>query len=154
MRIKKENSLFAYFEIIEKLEPASILDVGMFLKRTGSVSRQVMNSGVPEKVWLDGIDIFPEISFAAWKNIYNRIFTWQEFLPEISKNEYDLAVIFGSDAIKKHFNINELFLKIESSCRYFLFDSLSEVDVESIANRKGQKVIVGGEVYYFIDNSQ
>ena len=58
MILKNENDIYIYFETIAQLEPKTILDVGMFLKRIGSVSRKAMDGGVPEDVRLDGVDFF------------------------------------------------------------------------------------------------
>ena len=93
MRIKKENDIFAYFEIVKELEPENILDAGMFLKRMGSVSRQMMNQGISEEIQLYGIDFFPEISLPAWNNVYDKIYTWQDFLQ--AKKQYHLGVVWG-----------------------------------------------------------
>ena len=63
MILKNENSIYMFYEAIEQLEPEKILDVGMFLKRTGAVSRKVMSRDIPEDRQLTGIDFFPELTF-------------------------------------------------------------------------------------------
>ncbi len=64
MILKNENDIYMYFETIEQLAPQRVLDIGMFLKRIGSVSRKVMDREVPAEVCLDGID-FPNFSFRS-----------------------------------------------------------------------------------------
>ena len=73
MILKNENDIYIYFETIEQLEPGNILDVGMFLKRIGSVSRKVMSREIPAYIQLDGVDFFPETSFQIWEKIYDSI---------------------------------------------------------------------------------
>ena len=53
MILKNENDIYLYFETIEQLEPKHILDVGMFLKRIGSVSRKVMDREVLADIRLE-----------------------------------------------------------------------------------------------------
>ncbi len=73
MVLTNRSAIYIYFDLIKQLEPKRILDIGMFLKRTGSVSRKMMARQVPESVILDGIDFFPEMNFPVWNNIYNRV---------------------------------------------------------------------------------
>ena len=68
MILKNENDIYMYFETIEQLAPQRVLDIGMFLKRIGSVSRKVMDREVPAEVCLDGIDLFPQFQFPVWRN--------------------------------------------------------------------------------------
>ena len=42
MILKNENSIYMFYEAIEQLEPEKILDVGMFLKRTGADRKSVV----------------------------------------------------------------------------------------------------------------
>lgn len=68
MIIRNENDIYIYFEVITQLEPRKILDIGMFLKRIGSVARKVMDEELSEELVLDGVDLFPEIDFPVWKD--------------------------------------------------------------------------------------
>lgn len=152
MRIKKENDIFAYFEIVNELEPESILDAGMFLKRIGSVSRQMMNQEISEEIQLEGIDFFPEISFAAWNNIYDRIYTWQDFLQE--GKQYHLGIVLGSNALEEFVDVVELMERMKNCCGYLLLGDLPEKCKEGIENDKSQEIKIEGEVYYFVDNKK
>ena len=79
MILKNENSIYMFYEAIEQLEPEKILDVGMFLKRTGAVSRKVMSRDIPEDRQLTGIDFFPELTFPVWNMIYDQIETAESY---------------------------------------------------------------------------
>ena len=61
-----ENDIYLYFETVQQLEPQRVLDIGMLLKRAGSVSRKAMNREVVEGIQLDGVDFFPEMNFIAF----------------------------------------------------------------------------------------
>ena len=52
MILRNENSIYMFYEIVEQLEPASILDMGMFLKRAGSVSRKIMDRKCQRRLYL------------------------------------------------------------------------------------------------------
>lgn len=152
MIIRKQNDIFTYFETIQLLEPKSILDAGMFLKRVGSVSRQMMNREVPKEVCLDGIDFFPEISFAVWDKIYDEIFIWQKFLKEYREKHYELGIALGWGALKERLDTEELLRKISSCCDYLLLDGLAKEETKNIENSKIENIKIEGDVYYFIDN--
>ena len=75
MILTNETDIYTFFEIIDKSEAGSILDVGMFLKRIGSVSRQVKEKEIPRDRILTGVDYFEEIQCPVWNNIYDKIYT-------------------------------------------------------------------------------
>lgn len=152
MRIRKQNDIFAYFETIGMLEPKSILDAGMFLKRVGSVSRQMMNREVPKEVRLEGIDFFPEISFAPWDNIYDEIYIWQKFLEEPWGRYYELGIVFGFGAWKEGPDTEEFFQRVRDCCDYLLLDGLAGKEIKNIEASKIRNFYLEGDVYYFIDN--
>ena len=69
MIIMNKNDIDIYFITIEQLEPKNILDIGMFLKRTGIIIRTI-----PESVQLDSIDLFPEVDLLVWNQLYDNIY--------------------------------------------------------------------------------
>ena len=69
-----KNDFIAYFQIINQLNAKSVLDIGMFLKSAGCVSRQACGLEIPGHVILDGIDLFPSIHIPVYEKIYNHIF--------------------------------------------------------------------------------
>ena len=42
----KKNDIYIFFETMKQLEPHSILDIGMFFKRIGAVSRNAMDEEI------------------------------------------------------------------------------------------------------------
>lgn len=89
--ITDERDIFTYFELIRRMNPTSILDIGMFLKRVGAIDRQVMDCEILPQVQLDGVDIFPEIDFPVYRRIYNHIFT----MDTMPKDKYDMAIMLN-----------------------------------------------------------
>lgn len=86
-----KNDFIAYFQIINQLNAKSVLDIGMFLKSAGCVSRQACGLEIPGHVILDGIDLFPSIHIPVYEQIYNHIFPDEN----IPKRRYDLAILLN-----------------------------------------------------------
>ena len=89
--ITNDNDIYIYFKLIEQLQPASILDVGLFLQRIGAVSRQAMSCEIPPQVYSEGLDLFGENIFPVYHKIYDKITR----LPDFSFTDhhiYDMAV--------------------------------------------------------------
>lgn len=151
MRIRKQNDIYIFFETIEKAEPGSILDAGMFLKRVGSISRQMMNREVSGDVCMDGIEFFPETTFPVWENLYDHIYSWEEFLQRQKENQYELGIILGIDDLRQEVN-GELIPVMKNCCQYLLLDGLTEEEIELIDNKNIRNIKIEGDVYYFIDS--
>lgn len=126
MILKNENDIYMYYEAIEQLEPRSILDVGMFLKRIGSVSRKVMGRGVPEDVLLEGVDFFSEISLPVWNQIYDHVTEAPAFLEEKREKTYDLAFLLGAEALDRKADAVLVAKQTMASATYVLTDRVGK----------------------------
>ena len=113
--ITDENDIYIYFELIRILQPASILDVGMALKRMGAISRQAMHCEIPRDALLDGIDWQPEIDFPVYHKVYSNIYTMDQF-PE---QKYDLAILLAAQGFV---NV-KLLERIAVSAKNMFFDA-------------------------------
>lgn len=122
MILKNENSIYMFYEAIEQLEPEKILDVGMFLKRTGAVSRKVMSRDIPEDRQLTGIDFFPELTFPVWNMIYDQIETAESYYKKQDTEKYDLAVVFGAEDFQKKVSMDKIITKTADVSKYVLLD--------------------------------
>ncbi len=116
----KENDLYIYFELIEQLEPESVLDAGLFLKRAGCVCRKAMNREIPEQIRLDGIDLCRDTNFLATQNIYHNILDVRTFLTRTSTQHYDCSILTGIEHLHLHPFASSLFQKIQTCSRYAL----------------------------------
>ena len=100
----KDLSYF-YFEMIKSSGAQTVLDVGMFLKKMGTVSRQALGSGIGMNVKLYGIDTIPEIRLAVYDKIYDEIITEKEFIDygivddSGKEKQFDVASLLSLDEI-------------------------------------------------------
>lgn len=72
--------MFLYFKMIQEEPEGPILDIGMFLKRIGAVSRRVLDIEIPKTTVLNGVDAPGTPSFPVYEKIYDRILP--SFVPE------------------------------------------------------------------------
>ena len=47
--INNENIMYMYCNVLGQTEPEKILDIGLFYRQIGGVSRTILNSDVPKK---------------------------------------------------------------------------------------------------------
>lgn len=160
MILKNENDLYIYFETIEQLEPQKILDIGMFLKRIGSVSRKVMNREVPQAISLDGVDFFPGTDFLAWKNIYdhrmdadcffNQVMEYAGRKQGVSK-EYDLAVMLGINDLCQQTGFGSIINKLPEYTRYLLADQIIDEWKSKWQEAEIINLQVEEDIYFLLD---
>lgn len=89
--ITDDNDIYIYFQMIDQLQPASILDAGLFLQRIGAVSRQAMSCEIPAHIYIEGIELFGQTPLPIYNRIYNRITILPEF-DFFTDRIYDLAM--------------------------------------------------------------
>lgn len=89
------TDIYVYFEVLRQLRPARVLDVGMFLKRIGAVSREAMSCRLPEGLRLDGIDAMPERRIPIYDRIYDHIYEDVDGWIRDAGKAYDAAVLIG-----------------------------------------------------------
>lgn len=151
MILKNENDIYIYFETIEQLEPQSILDAGMFLKRIGSVARKVMGCEVLPDIRLDGIDFFPERTFPVWKQIYDSIVSIPSFLEGKSLKRYDLAVFLGTEELCKMQGFTEVLIKAAESASYLLADQRLEPWSKNLPQHRIKELNLEEQLYFLFD---
>lgn len=148
MVLTNRSAIYIYFDLIKQLEPKRILDIGMFLKRTGSVSRKMMARQVPESVILDGIDFFPEMNFPVWNNIYNRVLDEHSFFGRQMDGKYDCAFFLGMKEYPPGQGWLSSYLwadwtaKLSEKTRYLLSDQEAGGDIH---------IKVGEDTFYLLD---
>ncbi len=102
--ITNSDAMYCYFEMIKKLGAGSVLDIGMFLKRIGAVSRQMAGTQVNKDVFLYGIDFFPEIYLPIYQVIYDKIISFDHFKnyildTEAAKGKTDGIIVSKFDLV-------------------------------------------------------
>lgn len=149
--LKDCNDLFTYYEVINQMEAKCILDVGMFLKRVGSLTRNTVGECLPENAFLFGVDFAPEKEFPVWKHIYNRIQKISDFLEEPSDMIYEIGVFLGMKGLLQENVLKELINKVRDSVEYVLIDDTVE-EWRAMGNYEGKvSFVVEGKNYYLLD---
>lgn len=92
MIITNGTDIYVYFEVLHQLQPERVLDVGMFLKRIGAVSRAAMSCELPGGLVLDGIDAMPE-RIPVYGKIYDHIYENMDVWMQKSAADFDVAVM-------------------------------------------------------------
>lgn len=145
-----QNDIFVFYEIINDIKPEKVLDVGMFLKCVGSVSRKIMDKKIDENVWMKGVDFMPEVQFPVFQQIYDEIITIQSFLKQSdNKEKYDLGVLLKNRKVdiegKKEKKILE---KMSGMCHYILSN---KYEIDKCCKKKIEDMItvrVEDDEYY------
>ena len=101
--ITDKDVMYIYSEVINQMEPRKILDVGMFYKAIGAVSRRIVEMEVPEDCYITGV----ETDSISWLNVYETIYDEivladdiDALLAKCVHDEYKVAV-FLSDMIQE-----------------------------------------------------
>jgi hypothetical protein len=81
--ITSVNDMFVYLEVLRQFEPESVLDVGMFLKRTGALAKSIGDVDISNTFVFDGVDFAPQINAQVYRRVYDNIETWQDFKESI-----------------------------------------------------------------------
>lgn len=149
MIINTDSDFIVYFDVIAQLKPSSILDIGMFLKSAGCVSRQASTKEIPENITLDGLDLFPSFHIPIYKRIYNHIYQPHE----MPNHHYDLAVLLNLGQNVNEEQILKLWLKALTYADYLL---TSQEDTLFVGKQglplTYQPLDVGDKKYAFIKN--
>ncbi len=86
--ITNRSDMSFLFTAINLVDPHTILDIGMLLKRIGTLSRQVMDAEFSADCLLDGADCMPDLALPVYHAIYNHIVPLPQFLDGIAEAEY------------------------------------------------------------------
>lgn len=119
--ITDKDVMYIYSEIVNQMEPEKILDVGMFYKSIGAVSRRILEVEVPEECYITGVKTDDISGLKVYESIYDEIFKAEDIDIVIEKcrcDEYKLTILL-SDMIPNE--IKELlFKKVSKVSRYLL----------------------------------
>ena len=118
INITNQNDIFVYFSLINQLKVQKFIDVGMFLKRIGSISRQVKGLELSPYLHMDAYDIFPETTPDIYSTIYNNIYTSFDDIT----NRYQLAILLRLDNIIDLKTKIDLWIKAMDCSDYILAD--------------------------------
>lgn len=85
------DEVFFCFEMLKNLSPKRVLDIGMFLKRIGAVSRQAMSHGISPDIYLCGVDFFSQYSLPVYEKVYDEIWDREIFCE--NTGHFDVALM-------------------------------------------------------------
>lgn len=140
------DKLMSFFDVASELEAQSVLDVGMYLKRTGCVSRMALGRRLDEKVHLTGVDILPELQLPVWEQAYDRIIDSESFLNSDEDICYDVAFLFGAPGVGQRMPWKELTVKL-SKCARIVVADWTLADWESMFDGKS---LYSNDKQYFL----
>lgn len=148
--ITNKNEMFVFFQMIEQIEPESVLDVGMFLKRIGAISRNVLDSSIDENIRLDAVDIDDGVKLAVYDTVYTNIVTLQK-LDLIQKT--DLVMMMDAAGIMSVKELENVILWSEKNAKYIVTDAETYKEVSRFTiNFQARNITVDEDVYYLIEN--
>lgn len=137
--LTNSNILYVYCEIMEQLEPKRVLDIGMFYKAAGCVSRRILNKEAPGSCYIKGVCTDSIKNLGVYKTVYDEIVDINAFF-DGDKESFDLSVIL-SDAVclrdreglvKAAAKISTYMLAYEDDVRYLeKFCDIKALDVGS-----------------------
>jgi hypothetical protein len=116
-------------ELIRKLDPQSILDIGVGFGRWGILSREFLEvfKGIPSrkdwKLKIDGIEIFPSCIDKYHKYFYNKIYFGNAYTKIDAISDFYDLVILGD--VLEHFEKQTAILlmhKLLNKCKYIILN--------------------------------
>lgn len=150
MILNSETDIYAFFEIIDRAEAASILDVGMILKRIGSVSRQVKDKEITTDKKLIGVDFFPEVVCPVWNTIYDVIYKPNEIFLQENHQKYELAVVMQLEKCMDKEEVRPMWKWLSTHISYIMTDWKLEEVKKMIIFKNVQEIVVDDKLYWFI----
>lgn len=150
--ITNQNDLFIYFEVIRQLRAKNVLDIGMTLKRSGAISRQIADSSIQRKVHLTGVDLFPEICIPVYNIIYNQILSKESFSKELSSlPHFTLATLLCLPECPLVPKICLPFLKCHAD--YILISKeINQIFLSEFSQKNVRSIRNGQNEYYLLQN--
>lgn len=117
--VNNKNDYYIYFEIINQIEPSSVLDLGSFLKAAGAISRNIMDISISEEIILDSLDFCPKNNILVYEKIYNSIYTEQE-IDELLMKNYELIVSLNAYDYKSSSWLRDFYIKFKDKVHWIL----------------------------------
>ncbi len=144
-----------YYNIINQLQPKSILDVGMFLNRAGMISRSSSTRALDDNIALTGIS-FLEHPLPVYHTIYNQIFYYPTYFQEeaLTAPSYDLTVFLSLPDLENRQTLLSLFERtLPNTAYYFTDDTIFKNDSDKKDRYFTESVYVcESRTYYLIKN--
>ena len=131
--INNENIMYMYCNVLEQTGPESVLDIGLFYRHIGGVSRTILNSQVSGECFITGIDLENLKSYGVYNTIYDEIIKADD-MGELSDKEYDLAVFLDKKitGLKR----KNMFDFVKQNCKCVFAYETDELYLENWGNKR------------------
>lgn len=150
MILTNETDMYAFFEMIDRTEADRILDVGMFLKRIGAVSRQIKDKEISREKKLTGIDFFTEIDCPIWNTIYDSVYQPDEFFLPENNQTYELAMVLQLEHCVKREESVQMWNWLSAHVSFFLTDWNMEEVKRLVKFKTETPITIDDKSYSFI----
>lgn len=150
MILANETDMYAFFEIIDRTEADRILDVGMFLKRIGAVSRQIKDKEISLEKKLTGIDFFSEIDCPIWNTIYDSVYQPDEFFLPENNQTYELAMVLQLEHCVDREESVQMWNWLSAHVSFFLTDWNMEEVKRLVKFKTETPITIDDKSYSFI----
>lgn len=155
--IVNQNDMYLYFETINQIEPDSIIDIGMFLKRIGAISRQVKGMSVADNILMDGIDCMYDLSVKIYEKLYNNISDIREFTDKAGEKEgnefwsrqYDLAFMLRMESVLNRKSEEKIWRWLSGHVRYAVINGTAD-RVKLPVNALSRELNVENDTYSLV----
>ncbi len=92
------DEMNAFALLVSQLHPVKMLDVGMFLKRIGAISRSFRNFEIPSDTELFGLDL-TGAEVEIYHVLFRQIVTAQDYQEMYRGEQFDLVVLFEAEKL-------------------------------------------------------
>lgn len=146
--ITNQETLAIYFHQLNERHPRSVLDIGMVLKRLGTVSRQARTYEISKDLLLCGVDYYSLFHMEVYHKVYNTILSREQFLNNLlSLPAFDMVVLLEMDGVLEKEeediiweayiipNVNGVLTDVEIAKRQYEAGRISNFDVLTIVQQ-------------------
>lgn len=131
--VTDKKLVFFYFKSLQGTENRSVIDIGMFLKRMGSLSRSALDLTIPAETALLGVDSPYAPSFPVYEKLYDRVIPSFKALRE----RFSIGIILAPDMLYSKEEQKDLFLWCAGWCDKTLTDA--DLKEKSILDAFGKR---------------
>lgn len=139
-----DSDVFLYFEVIERSEPDSIIDMGMFLERIGALSRSVKDKSISDDIILEAFVGKYQNILPIYRTVYNRIYNT---LPE---KRYDISVLMRPYSLFDTSEIKLIAKWIQKHSKLVLVDSDSYEELKTYIGDSLVRILSSGDNNYYL----
>lgn len=153
--VTKKNDIYVYFQLIKEIEPEKIVDIGMFLKRIGAISRNVLDNSIHEQIVMEGTDVEESPNTKICDTIYNRIYSLEDMLSmRCDTTESCLVMMMDLTDLYGGEKLDEISKWVSENAGYVLLDAKTfSIFDKYVESKITKELVVDEDKYYLTINS-